>query len=307
MKKHRTNAFLQLLVLTALGAAVVLTLAWPQRPFARQEEPVEVSVILRQADASLWANARLGMEQAAGQLRAEVRFITPTADNDPGEQARLMRYEAERGADVLVVDPAGRAPADLNTPVVLLDSAGKDAAVSPDNAALGSALAEAALADRPAGEVLLVRTGAGQGVSERAAAAREALGAAGVQVAERTRAPSDDGAQLEAALGGTRAAAVLLFEPSATEAAAAAKEKLDLSPALYGVGSTGPIAAALERGTLAASGVWSDFAAGYLAVEGAVRTARGEDWQPQPLDFFILRGEDIYEPDNQKLLFPVAS
>ena len=38
-----------------------------------------------------------------------------------------------------------------------------------------------------------------------------------------------------------------------------------------------------------------------------MRTARGEDWQPQPLDFFILRGEDIYEPDNQKLLFPVAS
>ena len=80
-----------------------------------------------------------------------------------------------------------------------------------------------------------------------------------------------------------------------------------LSPALYGVGSTGPIAAALERGSLAASAVWSDFAAGYLAVEGAVRTARGEDWQPQPLAFSILRGEDIYEPDNQKLLFPVAS
>ena len=90
-------------------------------------------------------------------------------------------------------------------------------------------------------------------------------------------------------------------------AAAAAKEKLGLAPALYGVGSTGPIAAALERGSLAASAVWSDFAAGYLAVEGAVRTARGEDWQPQPLAFSILRGEDIYEPDNQKLLFPVAS
>ena len=91
-------------------------------------------------------------------------------------------------------------------------------------------------------------------------------------------------------------------EPAATEAAAAAKEKLDLSPALYGVGSTGAIAAALERSSLAASAVWSDFAA-----EGAVRTARGEDWQPQPLAFSVLRGEDIYEPDNHKLLFPVAS
>ena len=43
MNKHRTNALLQLLVLFALAAAVVLTLAWPQLPFAKREgEPVEV-------------------------------------------------------------------------------------------------------------------------------------------------------------------------------------------------------------------------------------------------------------------------
>lgn len=248
MKKQRSNALWQLLVLVALAAAVALTLAWPQLPFARREaEPVEVSVILRSTDGSDWANARLGMEQAAGQLRAEVRIVTLSAENDAAEQARLMGYEAQRGADVLVVIPAGELPAEPGAPVITLESAGGAASVCPDNEALGRALA------------------------------------------------------------GTDAAAVLLFEPAATEAAAAAKEKLGLAPALYGVGSTGPIAAALERGSLAASAVWSDFAAGYLAVEGAVRTARGEDWQPQPLAFSILRGEDIYEPDNQKLLFPVAS
>ena len=172
MNKHRTNALLQLLVLFALAAAVVLTLAWPQLPFARREsEPVEVSVILRQADAALWANARLGMEQAAGQLRAELRIVAPTADNDPAEQARLMRYEAERGADVLVV-PAGELPADVGVPVITLESAGGAGAVCPDNEALGRALAEAALADAPAGSVLLVDTAPGAaGVSARLAAA----------------------------------------------------------------------------------------------------------------------------------------
>ena len=103
MNKQRSNALWQLLVLVALAAAVALTLAWPQLPFARREaEPVEVSVILRSADGSAWANARLGMEQAAGQLRAEVRIVTLTADNDAAEQAGLMQYEAQRGADVLV-------------------------------------------------------------------------------------------------------------------------------------------------------------------------------------------------------------
>lgn len=306
MNKHRTNALLQLLVLFALAAAVVLTLAWPQLPFARREsEPVEVSVVLRQADAALWANARLGMEQAAGQLRAELRLVTPTADNDPAEQARLMGYEARRGADVLVVAPAGELPAEMDVPVITLESAGGEGAVCPDNEALGRALAEAALADVPGGSVLLVDSAPGvAGVSARLAAAKAALEAAGAETAEAAPA---EGAPLETILAETDAAAVLLFEPSATEAAAAAKEKLELSVPLYGVGSTGSIAAALERGTLSASGVWSEFAAGYLAVEGAVRAARGEDWQPRTLEFFILRGEDIYEPDNQKLLFPVGS
>lgn len=306
MNKHRTNALLQLLVLFALAAAVVLTLAWPQLPFARREsELVEVSVVLRQADAALWANARLGMEQAAGQLRAELRLVTPTADNDPAEQARLMGYEARRGADVLVVTPAGELPAEVDVPVITLESAGGEGAVCPDNEALGRALAEAALADLPGGSVLLVDSAPGvAGVSARLAAAKAALEAAGAETAEAAPA---EGAPLETILAETDAAAVLLFEPSATEAAAAAKEKLELSVPLYGVGSTGSIAAALERGTLSASGVWSEFAAGYLAVEGAVRAARGEDWQPRTLEFFILRGEDIYEPDNQKLLFPVGS
>ena len=306
MKKQRSNALWQLLVLVALAAAVALTLAWPQLPFARREaEPVEVSVILRSTDGSAWANARLGMEQAAGELRAEVRIVTLSAENDAAEQARLMGYEAQRGADVLVVIPAGELPAGPGAPVITLESAGGAASVCLDNEALGRALAEAALADAPAGPVLLVNSAPGSaGVSARLAAAKAALDEAGAQVTET--APEGEGA-LEAALAGTDAAAVLLFEPSVTEAAAAAKEKLGLAPALYGVGSTGSIAAALERGSLAASAVWSDFAAGYLAVEGAVRTARGESWQPQTLAFSILRGEDIYEPDNQKLLFPVAS
>ena len=215
MNKHRTNALLQLLVLFALAAAVVLALAWPQLPFARREsEPVEVSVILRQADAALWANARLGMEQAAGQLRAELRIVAPTADNDPAEQARLMRYEARRGPDVLVVTPAGELPAEMDVPVITLESAGGAGAVCPDNEALGRALAEAALADAPAGSVLLVDTAPGSaGVSARLAAARKALEEAGVETTET--APAEK-AQLETTLAETDAAAVLLFEPSAT-------------------------------------------------------------------------------------------
>ena len=52
---------------------------------------------------------------------------------------------------------------------------------------------------------------------------------------------------------------------------------------------------------------WSDYAAGYLTVEGAILAARGTPCEREPLLFSVVRGEDIYDPDNQKLLFPVTS
>lgn len=73
------------------------------------------------------------------------------------------------------------------------------------------------------------------------------------------------------------------------------------------MGATAAVTAQLERGTIAALAAWSDYAAGYLAVRQAVETAQGEGRLLEPLSFSIVRGEDIYAPENQKLLFPVTS
>ena len=76
---------------------------------------------------------------------------------------------------------------------------------------------------------------------------------------------------------------------------------------LYGVGSSTAITSLLERGEITAVAAWSDYAAGYLAVQQAVRAVREQSQELEPLSFSIVRGEDIYAPENQKLLFPVTS
>ena len=74
MKKRR-SALIQLAILTALGAAVALTLLLPQMSgLHRRPQPLELSVIIREQDSSFWTNTRMGMEQAAGELGAELRF-----------------------------------------------------------------------------------------------------------------------------------------------------------------------------------------------------------------------------------------
>ena len=128
MKKRR-SALIQLAILTALGAAVALTLLLPQMSgLHRRPQPLELSVIIREQDSSFWTNTRMGMEQAAGELGAELRFLTLATANDGREQWELLQREIEQGADALVVAPADPAALekslgelDRDVPVVTLE------------------------------------------------------------------------------------------------------------------------------------------------------------------------------------------
>ena len=126
-------------------------------------------------------------------------------------------------------------------------------------------------------------------------------------VAERACQSAGLSTGLRSLLAETGSQWVMAFDAPATLRAAEGKELEQLSVPLYGVGSPVEIITRLEQGTISAVATWSDYAAGYLAVEHAVSAARGKDRATAPLSFSILRGEDIYEPNNQKMLFPVAS
>lgn len=317
MKKRR-NDLIQLAILVVLGTAVILSLVLPQLPGRERElQLLELSVIFREADTSLWSNTRLGMEQAAGDLGAELRFLTVTQTGDSGEQAELIRREVEGGAGALVVVPADpeQLGARLNEtagdhPVVSIESSmeGAGLVVAPDNEALGRQLAEEVLADWTGGTVLLLDTaGESTGVAERLDGAEAVLTQAGVLVLRQTAVPDRLATGLQRLSSVKEAAAIMAFEPYATEQTIRAVEASGLGQLIYGVGVSAYVVGALERGSVAAVAAWSDYAAGYLAAEGAIRLARGEQYTAEALPFTVVRGEDIYDPDNQKLLFPVTS
>lgn len=309
MKKTRRD-LVQLVILVVLGSAVLLSLLLPRIVGQLQyTPPLEISVVIREADSTLWTDARQGMEAAAGELGAELRFLTLSDANDAAGQRQLLEREQEGGADALVVAPANAEPLEMELPVVAMETPVEGAAltVAPDNRQLGIQLAQALLEDWTGGPVVLLDTGCpGTGVSQRAAAAQQTLEEAGVPV-ERKQVALTTAGQSIRPLAQEPAAWIMAFEPAATELAVREKEQLGMVHPLYGVGVSSRVAAGLERGTIQAAAVWSDYAAGYLAVQGAVQAARGQVPQAAALSFSVVRGEDIYEPENQKLLFPVVS
>lgn len=301
--KTKKSHWIQIAILAALGLSAVLSLVLPQLLRSRRDHQLlSLSVVLRDTDS--WTIARQGMVQAADELGAELRFLTPATANDSAEQEALLLREIDGGASALVTVPAD--PAALSAalsswlvvcPVVTLESPmeGAVGTVAPDNALLGGQLAQALLEDWDSGEVLLLDSAGCPGVQDRLTAAETVLAEAGVPTRRTEALPEED------------ARWVMAFDPSSTLKTAEQKEAEGRTFALYGVGAATAITAQLERGNIAAIAAWSDYAAGFLAVRRAVSAARGEDGTVAPLPFFILRGEDIYAPENQKLLFPVMS
>ena len=318
----KRKVLLQLVVpLLSLCVLFLLLTMDPVRP-SQPQKLLEISVLFRQSDASTWSVARQGMEQAALDLNAELRFLTPAGEDLAAEQRELLEREAESGTNAILLIPSDReALADTvevitsaGTPVVTLETdmsdAGASVCIGADNVALGEALGNAALNGAPEGSlVVLLDTAAGStGVTDRMEAAQTVLEAAGRQV---SRCRPMDGESLASALERTltvmRPAAVVAFDAADLEQAAALLSEREDAPLLYGAGSTATVAASLEQSTIVSIAAQNEFAAGYLAVGAAVQAAAGqESFQLDPLEFFLVRQENMYEPENQKLLFPVT-
>ena len=308
MKK---NNLVEIVILSVLGALAVLTLVIPQLLRDRDEEGLlSLSVLLRDTDSTNWTVARQGMEQAADELGAELRFLTLTVPNDGREQEELLRREVEGGADALIsvpADPEGLRAAlgRLSTPCPMvtlecpMEAGGST--VSPDNEAVGRQLAQALLEDWNDGLIILLYTG--DSCPEAAVRLKGAFDTIAEADGEVPVLVLDTG--YWDSLKGQKW--VMSFDPTITRQVAEWREAEGQTFALYGVGSSTDITAQLERGNITAIAAWSDYAAGYLAVQQAVQAVRERPQTLDPLPFSIIRGEDIYAPENQKLLFPVMS
>ncbi|BDF72134.1 hypothetical protein CE91St41_31150 [Oscillospiraceae bacterium] len=311
----------QLAILLVLGLGVLFSLMAFDQPGGRETELLEVSVIIREADSTGWSAARQGMEQAAADLGAELRFLTLSRANSVEEQRTLLEREVEGGADAVVLVPADPealsgdvAQAAGSTKIVTMESDmardGASACITVDNAALGRVLGQAALNGvEEGGEVLLVNSAPGSaGVDLRLDEAARVLEEAGRSSSVCMASEGVDLAQtLERTLRARRPDAVLAFEPAALEQAARLSQALERPPLIYGAGATGAVASYLERGNITLIAAQNEFTAGYLAVQAAVRAARGAVLPPvAPLAFSVIRQEDMYDTDNQKLLFPMT-
>lgn len=297
----------QMIVLILLAAAMVVSLAAPESlltpPAPRR---VEISILMRQSGTSAWSVVRQGMEQAAEDLNAELRFLALEEENNGEEQIQLLRSQAQMDVDAAVVVPADCQGLDellsqwKELPVITLESPLENAQafVGPSNEEVGILLAGQVIEDCSAGKkFLLVESYPGcQGPSRRLESTREALEQAGFapEVCSEITA-----SQMEQADG------VICFEPATLERAAVLASQMEDPPLVYGAGVSDRSVAQLEVGGIKALAAWSDYASGYLAVTQAVAAARDQSAEDKILPVTLVQEGETYDQNHEKLLYPV--
>ncbi len=311
------------LILLLLGTGVLLSLSTFWMP-GNESVPglLEISVIVRENDSQVFQAMRLGMNSAAEDYIAEIRFLTLPSVNDTAAQRELLYSELDGGVDGIVLVPTDtQALAEdieaitKEIPLVTLDadmtSNGADAFISANNKELGEALGNAAINSMSQGEnvLLLNRVPQNSGVNERVQAAADVLEEYGCIVSYISGTDEDSLMQaLEHDLAEKRPKAVIAFEATTLESAANLMRARYPQTLLYGAGATETITAHIESGRITGIAAQNEFAAGYLAVERLALAMQGKGLSPLvELEFQIVRKENMYDIDIQKFLFPVQA
>lgn len=287
-----------------------------------EKKVCQISVIIEEDRDDNYSNFKKGMDQAAVELHADVRFITLYERLDAGQQMELLGREEQDGTDILIVAPVSEervldalTDRQVSVPVILLGSSAERAqaagTVIVDERKMGEQLASQMLLRMPPDCPVLVLAepdGPGAEDGDFLEGAMEVL---------RT-----EGRSLQAAVPDNENGCAALLEAYAGEPAAVLAGSTDIllevsgalsdNPSLaertkgiYGRGSTLPVLNALDRGLITGVCVTDEFSRGYFSVQMAVQSLEGNDQGLFVLDSYYIEKEDLRRPEYEKILFPI--
>lgn len=290
-----------------------------------EKEIYQIAVIIEDVRDDNYSNFKKGMDQAAVEFNADVRFITLYEKLDTRQQLELIEREQQDGTDALIVVPADEeqviaalAGKKVTVPVVLLSSGltgeGVTGNVDIDYKDMGKYLAErmaehmtkdvpVLIASSPESQSMMSRNfldGAGGALSEMGYECqivdydRQKMGEIPERFGKRTGTKTAILAESPEILA--EMAGFLADNPSCRDAV----------QGLFGRGSTWPILNYLDRGLITGICVTDEFSIGYFSVYMAVQGLEGYGKQtPREVDFHYIEKEDLRDPAYEKMLFPI--
>ncbi len=285
----------------------------------KEAEIYPIAVIVEDAADDNYVNFRKGMDRAAIELNADVRFITLYEDGNQAQQEELIIREQQDGSRALIVSPVDldavilmQSEKRLTIPTVLLNSEyslseDKEAArLSFDYYGMGRILGEKILEEHSKKQpVYLVGEETPDRISNRF---REGILAVLETAGYEVSGVRLQGDKLQWQIG-EQAVIVALDSASLSETARILAEREEVFchvSGLYGRGNTVSILNYLDKGIIRGLCVTDDFSLGYLSVKAAVDLAGGHSVADMGyLDSYYIQKEDLRKEEYEKMLYPI--
>lgn len=257
-----------------------------------------------------WKALEAGVRQACRELDIESAVMNIAATRDSGMQFRLIEREIDSGISGLLIAPDNSAEMAVELErlyflvptVYVLNGIPDFDYVAADDAGMAELLAEK-LASLDGGIALLTENSGRESVSRRLEAFLASMQAAGrevtiIQSAQEIK-PAGAGAQAPVL--------VAALDTETLESAIDTLSDSDDTIRLYGIGSTDKIVHAMTQGVVEGVVFQNEYAAGYIAMmQLAMRMGLIVPAMPSDIQYMYVDRLSLYEPDIERLLFPIV-
>lgn len=314
---------------SALILVLIVIIGWSSTGMlqvGRSEKSYDVSVIVSDSNSDRWIALRQGLEQAAGDHNVNLNYVSTGKLTSGEEELALIQREVENGADGILVqmvsgDGVSESLEEISsrTAVMLLetDVSPEDvyAFTEPDNIGIGEAVASAVKVDfgeHLQGKKIGILCGNLEQISmqQRIDGLTESLSASGVGMlwtidTQNAAMEQEDVSKLE------QADLIIALDNEATEWIvdwSQSSENYRKNCRLYGVGCSEKAVYYLDKGTIQTLIVPNEFNMGYQSVEAITKQMqyRLSKAENQTIEYQVVNQSNLYDADNQKILFPIV-
>lgn len=323
MKRNRVYFGIMILALVI----VIVWASYSMLNVGKSEETYSVSVIVNDSNNDRWIALRQGLQQAAGDCNIDLNYVSTGEIQSVEEQMALVNRELDNGAEGIIVQmissEEGCQPLEEITSraaVVLLESDAEPedlfTLTSPDNYEMGMALVEAIKQDLGTGvsgkTVGIVCGNQSQlAMEQRLAGVQEGLAEAQVNVLWIVEEIAEQGSGTEIMSGMETPDIIIALENEGTERVV---DQLMVGAddgkncLLYGVGCSEKAVYYLDKGIIQTLVVPNEFNMGYLSMETIAEQLQYHlsEAKDSQVDYLVINRDNLYDEDNQKILFPIV-
>ncbi len=287
-----------------------------------KKPPKHVSMIVYGDDAERWENMREGAYLVCEEKNADLILLTMLSENDADEQKEIIDRELKNGADALIIAPCNsreiREYIDsrkIRIPVVYIETMEDrfigDIDIAVDDYKMGYALGKE-ITDNES-DIVTVAIISGNterdSVRLREKGLRDAIeGRVGKVLnwsKDEYKANTNTRVFIQRAIVSEATDVIVTFDNSTTDTLLDALDNLNMTSKVYSVSTSNKSVYNLYNKKIKVLEYSDEFSMGYLAAMNALDRAHAIiRYSNKEIEYRTVRKENMYDEENQTLLFP---